>query len=176
MSISHSTAAALLRAVAGPATAGLCYGLATDLPTALHLAALLPALVLGVAALMIPALYVGSALAGVAPPGRAFARAALDALDDLGVTLLGLSPALAFLVVAAQHASWSAVFELIAVATAVGLALRSLYLRLFSTPAADDDVSPPLLAHHLRALPLFGGWSLVSVGLGLRALVHVMGI
>lgn len=83
-----------IAAAAGPASLGAV--LAARLADPAPLIAL-PAIVLGVTALTVPALYIATAATGVAPPAHRMARAIGHALAALGVVLLGLAGPLALL-------------------------------------------------------------------------------
>ncbi len=146
----------LLLAAAGPLAAGACLTLRlepADIPLG---AASLAAVILGLAALMLPGLYISTAFTGVAPPARHVLRAALDALGATGLLLLGLSPALAFLV--ATTTSWGAAFTLghLVVGLASLIGLRTLYTRLFTPERA------------LKALPVYLIWALITLVMGWR--------
>ncbi len=140
-------------AVSGPAALGLCAGLSTGPRLGPILG--VPAVVIGVTALMIPALYIATALAGVAPPLGRLARSASEALASFGLIGLGCGPALAFLVITATAAS--AVEALLGgallVASAVGL--RVLFANAFEGA---------------RAGFVFVQWSLVTIGIGAHLL------
>lgn len=138
---------------AGPAAIGAALGL-FDGPSALITRAVVfPTIIIGVAALMLPALYIGAAFLGVAPKAQAVARSARAALGDMGVVFLGLAAPLFFLVAASTELGTVRVLGHLIVGVGVALGLRALFIRLF------DRRSP-------RAIGLFAGWSLVSVGIG----------
>ena len=148
-------------AIAGPALVGAALGLPDGPAAVAARAALLPAIVLGVALIMLPALYIGAAFLGVAPSARSVVTAAGSALADTGTVFLGLAPALAFLVVASTRPASVELLGYLAVALAVVIGLRALYLRLFMERAA-------------RVVPLFACWAAVSVGIGARLLVEAI--
>lgn len=139
--------------VAGPAALGLV--LAVRDGTALTEVGRLPLLWLGVAALMVPALYIGAALSGLSPSARDVVRAAVDGLSRGGGLLLGLAPGLLFLVVTSQEGAVArGLVGLCAVLGALsGLAV--IFRRLF-------------VAHDASILArfVFFGWSAVLLGIG----------
>lgn len=140
-------------ALAGPAALGAA--LAAHDVGALGEVARLPLLWVGVAALMTPALYIGAALSGLSPSAREVGGAAVDALARGGGLLLGLAPALLFLVVTSFSAE--AGRALVGVAALVGAVagLGVLFRRLCVEP--DAGVTPRFV---------FLGWAAVLLGIG----------
>lgn len=156
------TTSALL-AAAGPAAVGAVMGLGTDWRAAPLLVVALPAVVLGVAALTTPALYIGAAFAGVAPSPRAAGAAAGSALADMGRVMLGLAPPLLFLAATAGEGATVAWLGRGAVLLAALVGLRLLKWRLF------DDIEDGG-----RGVAVFGTWALVALGIGLHLLNAVL--
>lgn len=161
MGSSARFAVSLLLIFIGPAAIGAALGL-TEGPTILiSRAAALPAVIVGVAALMLPALYIGSAFLGVAPKARAVARSSKEALKDMGIIFLGLAPPLIFLVAASMEGSTVRLLGSLVVGLGVALGLRALYVRLFDRRS-------------FKAVGLFAGWSLVCVGIGAQLFMRII--
>jgi hypothetical protein len=148
-------------AIAGPALVGAALGLHAGPAELLARAATLPAIVVGVALLMLPALYIGAAFLGVAPRAGAVARSGVAALADTGVVMLGLAPSLLFLVAASTSAAAVSALALIVLALAVAIGLRALFARLFERRGA-------------AAIGLFACWSLVSAGIGAQLVARAV--
>jgi hypothetical protein len=119
-----------------------------------HEAVVTPAVLFGVTALMIPALYISTAFAGIAPAARGFAGAIGEGLRACGVALLGLAAPAAFLVATAETAEAAALVGTAALCASTVVGLRALYLRLF---AARRDLTHVLV---------YGCWSLLALLLG----------
>ncbi len=147
----------------GPAAVGACMGMYYGAGALLEKALTLPAVLLGVTLLMIPALYIGAALLGVAPSARSVMRASLHALHDTGIIFLGLTPALAFLVATSSNSLTVYILGQLTAATGAILALRALYLRLF----ANRGERPSKLM-----VPVYLAWSMVCLGIGWQLLHH----
>jgi hypothetical protein len=145
----------------GPAACGAVLGLPAGPAKVAVLAVVVPAAVLGLAVLMVPALYVGATLAGVAPPARQVVKAAGDAITGCGIALLGLVPPTGFVVATANRSRGIWVVGLVVIGAAVIVGLARLYRELFGEPAR-------------RAPFLFGTWALVALGLGARLFVEVL--
>lgn len=140
----------LLWAGLGPAALGLALA-AQDATRATEIGRL-PVLWLGVAALMTPALYIGSALSGLDHRARDVVSAAARALGRGGALLAGLAPALLFVVVT-SGAAGRALVGLAAIAGAV-TGLGVLFRELFVEP--DAGVLPRFV---------FLGWAAVLIGI-----------
>jgi hypothetical protein len=137
----------------GPLVVGACLALGhgNTLATAVRV----PVVFAMVAAMMVPALYIGAALVGIAPPARKMATGVLAAFRSAGVAFLGVAPAVAFLV-ATESEDQSMGFLGQAVVLAGGLlALRALYGAVF-----DDCLARG------KAIVLYGAWALISLGIG----------
>lgn len=138
---------------AGPVVAGACLGLGQG--GVLANAARIPVVFVVVAAVMLPALYIGAALLGIAPSIRRVLAAAAGAFRSASLLFLGTAPAVAFLVTTreADARLWFLGQGVVLVGAA--LALRELYVRAFESCDA-----------HLKAVPLYAAWALVSLGIG----------
>lgn len=100
----------------------------------------------------LPALYIAAALTGAAPPlGRLVSEGA-SALESGSIALLGLTPALLFLLATAGHNQAAVLLGRGTIAIGTVVALRSLFVRAFVPEGA-------------RAALVFVIWSLVAVGL-----------
>lgn len=146
--------ASVLLALAGPAAAGAAAGLPLGSRHMIVHAAALPGIVVGVTVFMLPALYIATTLAGVSPPAARVGHAALAGLRSTGILLLGLSPALLFLLTTTSAGLLSLLLIGVVFAGSALVGMRALYSRLF-----DDSVS------RARSIPVFVGWSLVCLGL-----------
>lgn len=152
-------------ALAGPMVMGAVLGLPSGVARMLTESLLLPAVVLGVAVLMAPALYIGLSLIGAAPPAAAVLSAFGAGLRACGILLAGLAPATAFLIVTA-NGTWAVwAFGSIVVAAGALLGLRRLFGEL-----RDDSTSA------LRTAPLYAVWSLVSLGLGVHFFLQTLNV
>ena len=160
LSIPHPVSRSICLALGGSAAAGLCVSLHASSSWAP--AAAVPLVLFGVTAVMIPALYIGTAMIGAAPPLSEMGRATTQALWGAGLVLLGLCPALCFLIATsnATAAFWLA-RGTIGISVAIGL--RVLFAAAFHR-------------HRGRAALLFVVWSLFAIGIGDRLLaVHLPG-
>jgi hypothetical protein len=147
---------AVLLTVGGPVAVGAALGLPFGAKALLTEAAVVPAVVLGLTLLMVPALYIGTSLLGVAPPAGCALRAS-------GTVLLGLAPPTAFLLATTTDPR---VVKLLAVAVVAGsvlCGLRILYLSMFHSRGT-----------HLRALPVFVAWAFVCGAIGARLLTSTL--
>lgn len=152
-------------AIGGPTLIGALIGLGTGggLAGAVQHGFTLTAIIVGVAALTLPALYVGAAMNGLAPPLRDAARASQAAMVDAGIVMLGLAPVLAFFALTAS--SGATVLVLVHLLLAIGLLIpmQALYVRVF----ADAD------RQHV-ALSLFAAWALVALAMGWKFFFDTM--
>jgi len=139
--------------VAGPALVGAALGLPGGAVQAATQAVTTPVIILGVAALMLPALYIGAAFLGVAPSARVVAQSSVAALADMGTVLSGLAAPLLFLVAASTQDASLRVLGVMTLGVGLILGFRGLFLRIFEQRS-------------LRALLLFTVWAIVSAGIG----------
>jgi hypothetical protein len=141
-------------AAAGPVVVGGLLALRLGSPAPL---VALPAVVFGVTALTIPALYIATAAIGSAPAPHAIGSAVGRALAALGVTLLGVAAPLGFLLATSSSAAtWLALGSLaIAAAALLGVVAlhRALFVEHFVSPSRDG---------------LFVVWAAVALGIGAR--------
>ena len=141
-------------AAGGSLAMGASLGLRFGLDSALTLGLALPAILAGVTALTAPALYIGAAFTGVAPPPREVLDSLANGLADAGTVLLGLTPTLLLLTATATSTATVAFVGYAVVLLGVALGLRQLYGRLF---AGAGSAWAPLL---------YAGWCLVGLGIG----------
>jgi hypothetical protein len=116
----------------------------------------LPLIVAGLTALTIPALYIGSAAIGAAPPPAEIAGAVGRALASLGAALCGLAVPLGFLVATSQPGV-GVVLGSIALVTAALFGLGALHRGMFAG-------QPPSLTRD----GMFVVWAAVALGIGAR--------
>lgn len=146
---------AAIVALAGPALAGAVLNLPFGPVRLAAGAALLPAILLGVTLVMVPALYIGATLLGAAPPVDTVAVAAARGLRACGILLLGLCAPSAFLLATAHGRVGTALLTLAVVGGGAAVALRTLYRDVFPDAAARRKI-----------LPLFVAWTAVTIAIG----------
>ena len=154
---------AVLVTVGGPVAVGAALGLPFGPRALLTEAAVVPAVVLGLTLLMLPALYIGTSLLGVAPPVGAAVTTVGCALRASGTVLLGLAPPTAFLLATTTDPRVVRLLALVVVAASVLCGLRILYLSMFHSRGT-----------HLRALPVFVAWAFVCGAIGARLLTSTL--
>lgn len=137
----------------GPAITGLILGLSEGPEIAALRALLLTLVILGCALMMLPPLYIATSLTQEAPPLHDFIRSGHLTLSHTGRLMLGLSPALLFLVSTTTSPTAVLVLGHLTVALTLVLALKSLFHTLFPEPS--------------ETLPgIFIAWSLLTLGIG----------
>lgn len=146
-------------AMGGPAALGLTLGLTGAAHGWLHPTWTLPAAMLGTTLLMLPALYIGGALAGADATARRVARDTLGALREAGLGCLGLAPAMLFLCATSGEGGGQLAVGL-SLALAALLGLRGLYTRLYARLGSG--------AAKAKATLVFAAWTLVALGIGAR--------
>jgi hypothetical protein len=154
----------LLPALGGTGLLGLWLGARVDGYGLLQTSLGLPLAVLFSALIMAPALYIGAAVVRAAPSPGAVLQGLARGLDDAGLALLGLLPAVMFLGATAKNEGVVIFVGLTALGGALLFGTRLLFGRVFPTPEA-----------RLRVLPVFGAWVVVSMGIGLMMLSRVLG-
>lgn len=155
---------AWLAAIGGPMILGAVLGLPFGAAAILRQALALTGVVLGVAALMGPALYVGLSLIGTAPPALQVVRGLGRGLRSCGLVLAGLAPAAAFLVTTADS-------QLFALGIGIWVVL---FATLVGLGRAFRELLPPGSVR-LRALSMFAAWAVVALGLGAHLLLSAIG-
>jgi len=154
---------AVLVTVGGPVAVGAALGLPFGPRALLIEAAVVPAVVLGLTLLMLPALYIGTSLLGVAPPAGATVTTVGCALRASGTVLLGLAAPTAFLLATTTDPRLVRLLAVVVVAASVLCGLRILYLSMFHSRGT-----------HLRALPVFVAWAFVCGAIGARLLTSTL--
>ncbi|ACY12912.1 hypothetical protein [Haliangium ochraceum] len=149
----------LLATLAGPVALGAVLGLEVGPLTALLKSLALPAVLLGVAAVMVPALYVGATLTGAAPPAHLLVRSLGRGFRACGLVMLGLVAPALFLLATTQALGVAALVGTAATAAGVLIGLRVLFTDLFR-------------GRSTVAIAAFALWSLVALGIGLRLFVE----
>ena len=151
-------------AVGGPVVIGAILGL-PHAPEGIGRGALvIPAILLGVGLATLPALYIGCSLAGVAPPARDVATAALRAARNGGVVFAGLALPLAFLIASASGGGVVPVLGMMAISVGGFAALRAIWRDLFA-------IDPSRRARQ-DAGAIFGVWAVLALAIGGRLLVE----
>ena len=119
-------------ALGGAAVTGFVLGLHEG-PLAMGAEALTVAtLVLAVAIVMVPPLYIATAALGFAPPAGEFVAGTAESLRRAGIVLFGLAPPLAFLTATSGVAETRWLLANAVVGLAAVLAVRALWYRLFA--------------------------------------------
>lgn len=144
----------------GPALIGLC--LAARAPYDLTEVWALPTIFVGVTVLMLPALYIGASLIGVAPGAQTIGTSAVTALSRMGLVLAGLAPAVLFLIVSETAGPRTIGYGAVVVATFVGL----VQLRQMAFGDSEAGLRGPMLS---------AVWSIVTVGIGAHFLSLLAG-
>lgn len=117
--------------------------------------AVLPVILLGVTAAMIPALYIATSLSGAAPPARAVGAAVLRGFRACGIALLGLLAPVAFLLATSDSHDVVAFVGAVVICGGVGAGLRALFADLY------DDAKEPVTVR-----VVFSVWALVALAIG----------
>ena len=145
--------------LAGPTVLGLCLSLRPGTTWTEGFG--LPALLLAVTAVMIPALYIGAGLLDFAPRSDAVLAGVVEGLSRCSWACLGVAPALAFLVGTSTSALGAAAIAYGFVGVAVCLGLRGLFATTFGGGWS--------------AGVFFCVWSAVCLGIGVRLFGSVIG-
>lgn len=141
-------------ALSGPLALGACVGLKADLGATATMAISLPLVLAGVMIITLPALYVSASMLGYAPRVSLVRDAALGAARDVGVMMLGLTPATLFVAASLPGVDEATVMGSLAVALCAMLGARAFSFRL-KTVITERRA--------LIAIPL---WMVLSLGLG----------
>lgn len=146
-------------ALAGPMAIGAILGLQHGVQSLgpIRDSIVLPLVLLGVTAAMIPALYIATSLAGAAPPAHYVGAAVLRSLRACGITMLGLAAPAAFLLATTQSSTLAILLGGAVTAAGVLAGLRVLSADLF-----DHQLDT------LSARAVFAVWALVSLSIGAR--------
>jgi hypothetical protein len=136
-------------AAAGPTALGAIISLRLANPAP---AIAIPAVVLGVAAATLPALYIATAVTGAAPPLDHVARAVGRALFALGLAALGLAAPLLFLTTTTTDAGAAYGLTSVALVTALAIGLRVLHRELWGPGLRTIALDLTFLAWAVSAL------------------------
>jgi hypothetical protein len=160
-SLLHRELPAVLAAIGGAAAVGATLGLPTGTQALLSQGALLPLIILAVALVCSPALFIGAGLLGAKSSIADVCHAIGQGAVSSGHALLGFVPVALFLTAtrASERHPAIAVVGLIVVATVAG-SLRTWY----ALSSKDED--------RKRLLPYFVCWSGASLTLGGLLLFH----
>lgn len=162
-----------LLALGGPiltgAVLGVQQGAAQDQTMLIGLRAslTLPLILLGVTAAMIPALYIATSLAGVAPPARQVGAAVVRGFRACGVIMLGLAAPFTFLLATSTNSALAVLLGGAVTAAGVLAGLRVLFADLFRHPA--PSLGEPLLVRFVFTL-----WSFVALAIGAQMYGQIM--
>lgn len=149
---------AVVMALLGAAAIGACLGIRGGAGAmALRMFAM-PSLFVGMVILTGPALFVGLAVAGEAPPFDRFLRHSAASVGDIGVLLLGLTPATLFLMASVRMVVSAGFIGFIVLGFAYLVGIRSLLHRL-----SVDGLT-------LLGITILVGWSLLAARIGVHAL------
>lgn len=151
-------------AALGPAALGAVLGAQVSPAVALREAALVPAILVGLTAATVPALYIATAATGSRLTARALARSVARGFEALGVILLGLVGPIAFLVATTRQAEVGVVLGTAAIGIAAALGLR----RMRAAMVEADTVATGIDGW------LFLAWAGIAVVIGARLFVGVM--
>ncbi len=151
-----------LAALGSLAALGAIMGLRLDWISAGSLALQMPLNILMVVLMTAPALYIGAAFIGIAPPAAKMFLGMGSSLRDGGLLLLGLIPPLLFLNSTTVFPSTGMLLGVMTLAMVALLTLALLYRRLFQEGKG------------IRALLFFGLWSMATLGIGLRMIFKLM--
>lgn len=148
------TARALSVALAGPAALGAIIGLKLSLGTALMMGLTLPLVCLGVGVMTLPGFYVACSLLGIVPRAQVMGRIAVWGARDLGLVMLGLSPAMLLVIASLSSVDEAVVVGSLGVVASAMFGARALFHRLM-----DER-------RDMRLFLVFLAWMVLSAGLG----------
>ena len=150
-------------AFGGPLALGAVLGLGAGARAIFAQSLLLPCLVVGLSLSLVPTLYIGLSLAGGAPPALAVLGELRKGLTSTGMVMAGLSPAIAFLVVASEEPSSSLPLGIAVAGGAALVGLRQLFRGLLAaTPNRE------------RFSLIFVPWTLIALALGTDLFVALL--
>ena len=149
-----------LFAVGGPVVIGAIVGLPGAAEGILHGMTVIPLVLFGVALSTLPALYIGCSMAGVAPPARDVAGAALRGGRNAGVAFLGLALPLAFLIGSSHSGFVAPVLGMVVLGAGGFAALRAIWADLFA--------GNPSRRARWDAAVVFCAWAAIATAIGAR--------
>lgn len=150
-----------LAALGGPVALGAILGLEIGPLAALGKSLALPGVLAGVAAVMVPALYICATITGAAPPARMIALSVARGFRACGLVMLGLAAPVLFLLATTQAGAVALVVGGGATAVGVLTGLRVLFADLFERRSLAIRIA-------------FAGWAVVALGIGLRLYVEIV--
>lgn len=154
-------------ALGGPVVMGGIAGMPGAIPGVVYGAVAAPAIVAGVAAATLPALYIGTSMAGAAPPAAEIVRATIHAGGRGALALFGLAAPAAFLIASTSDARLAPLLALVAMSVGGYAALRHLW---------TDFVGAAPEGRRGGAGLLFVAWAVIASAIGARLLVvHLAG-
>jgi hypothetical protein len=151
-------------AAVGPAALGAVLGAEVSPLVALREAALVPAIVVGLTAATVPALYIATVATGSQLTARVLARSVGRGLEGLGVVLLGLVGPLAFVLATTRSVRLGVAVGTVAIGVAATLGLRRMRAAMTegeTVPSAADG-------------GLFLAWAAIAGVLGARLFLAAM--
>lgn len=150
-----------LAALGGPVALGAILGLEIGPLAALGKSLALPGVLAGVAAVMVPALYICATITGAAPPARVIALSVARGFRACGLVMLGLAAPALFLLATTQAGAVALVVGGGATAVGVLVGLGVLSGDLFEKRSLATRVA-------------FAAWAMVALGIGLRLYVEIV--
>lgn len=145
------------QALLGPIVLGAVLGIPLGTSALLKEALILPSVLFGTTLLMVPALYIGATILGVAPSASTVGKALVRSLISCGAMLLGLSPLCAFLLLTTTNVELVWFLGTGALTASILLGLRALRETMFDSNQKT----------HIW-LPLFWVWAGLSLLVGER--------
>jgi hypothetical protein len=156
----QSMRAAAAWSVAGPLAVGACLGLSHG-AAALTVAPSLPAVAVGVPCIIAPALYIGAAFVGVAPPAAQVLAALARGLRGAGLVACGFAPVL-LLVAATAGPNTALVLSATALMGSMALGLWVFAGRFFRP------------GQHLLGRAIVALWGLAALGIAAEFTVRCL--
>jgi hypothetical protein len=139
--------------VGGPAIVGALLALPFGLVATARGAAQLPAVLIGVTLLMLPALYICASLNGFQLTTRRLLEAGQTALYRMGLVLLGFAPALLFIGVSSETPKALLIVAPFAVRIAAAIGVRAIFPLVFEGSSG------------LKSKVVFAAWAFVGLGI-----------
>jgi hypothetical protein len=151
--------------LAGPVLIGATVGAPLGWEHVIRRAVALPAVLIGMTVLLVPALYILLALAKSAPPASVFLGSAWSSMSTMGTVLLGFVLPYAFLTSSSESLAIHTRMAVMVVLLAVSMGLVGMYRSLMSGRAGNK-----------LAWLFFVGWSLTGIALGAYVLGSTLAI
>jgi hypothetical protein len=154
-------------AALGPIALGAVIGSQLGPWTAAREAVLIPAIIVGLTAITVPALYIGMVATGSRVTAGGLARAVVRGLEAVGVTLLGLAAPLAFVLATSRAPRLGVLVGAGALAAAAVLGINRVRLSIRD----DARLEPSALD-----AGLFLAWAAIALVLGASLYFDLMPI